>query len=54
MTFIITSECVKCGMCVDVCPVNAIIEGDEQFVITEACIDCGSCKEVCPIAAING
>jgi len=41
-------------MCVDVCPVNAIIEGDEQFVITEACIDCGSCKEVCPIAAING
>ena len=54
MSFIITSECVKCGICVDNCPVSAIIEGDEQFVITDACIECGKCIECCPIEAIKG
>jgi len=54
MAFIITSECVKCGMCVDVCPVGAIIEGEEQYIITNTCIQCGQCKEVCPIDAIKG
>ncbi|MCD6181974.1 MAG: 4Fe-4S binding protein [Candidatus Cloacimonetes bacterium] len=51
--FIITSECVKCGICVDVCPANAIIESDEQYVITDACISCGKCKDACPIDAIK-
>ena len=54
MAFVITSECVKCGTCVDICPTSAIFEGEEQFVITSACIDCGRCQEVCPIDAIKG
>jgi formate hydrogenlyase subunit 6/NADH:ubiquinone oxidoreductase subunit I len=54
MSFVITSECVKCGLCVDNCPTSAIIEGEEQYIITEACINCGKCKEVCPIDAIKG
>jgi len=54
MSFIITSECVKCGMCVDVCPVSAIVEGEDQYIITEACIDCGECVAACPIDAIKG
>ena len=54
MSFIITSECVKCGMCVDVCPVSAIVEGEDQYIITEACIDCGDCVAACPIDAIKG
>lgn len=48
-TLIITSECVKCGICVDICPADAIIEGEEQYIITAACINCGKCKDACPI-----
>ena len=54
MSFIISSECVKCGICIDNCPVSAIVEGDEQYVITDACIECGKCIELCPIEAIKG
>ncbi len=53
MHFIITSECVKCGMCIDICPVSAIIEGDQKYIITSDCIQCGRCVEVCPIEAIQ-
>lgn len=52
--FLITSDCVKCAMCVDSCPVSAIIEGDEQYVITDACIDCGDCIPYCPVDSIRG
>lgn len=53
MALIITSECVKCGLCEDVCPTSAIIENDEQYIITDACVDCGICLEACPIDAIK-
>jgi len=53
MPIIITSECVKCGMCIDICPVSAIIEGEQKFIITSDCILCGRCLEVCPIEAIQ-
>ena len=53
MALIITSECVKCGVCVDVCPISAIIESEAQYVITDACIDCGTGIEVCPIDSIK-
>lgn len=54
MAYIITSECVKCGICVEICPASAIIESDEQYIITSACISCGKCLEACPIDAIKG
>ncbi len=53
MAFIITSECVKCGVCLDVCPITAIVEIEAQYLITDACIDCGKCIEICPIDAIK-
>jgi len=53
MKYIITSECVKCGICADVCPTSAIKESDEQYIITDSCIACGKCIEVCPIEAIK-
>jgi len=54
MPYVITSECVNCGECVDICPVSAIIEGDENYVITDACIECGRCQKICPVDAIRG
>lgn len=53
MKYIITSECVKCGICQDVCPTSAIIEADDQFIISDTCILCGKCSEACPIEAIK-
>ena len=52
MAYIITDECIACGVCVDECPVEAISEGDDIYIIDpELCTDCGSCADVCPVEA---
>jgi ferredoxin len=51
--YIITSECIKCEICVEICPIAAIEEMDTQFVINDTCINCGKCIVVCPIDAIK-
>jgi len=46
--------CVGCEACVDSCPEDAIVEGNETFIIdTLDCIGCGSCVDVCPVQAIS-
>lgn len=55
MSYVITGECIgeKAGECVEVCPVDCIIEGEDQFFIDpDLCIDCGACQAVCPVEAI--
>ena len=55
MTYIIAEPCidVKDAACVDVCPVDCIYEGDDQFYIhPEECIDCAACEPECPVEAI--
>ncbi|MFO7263577.1 MAG: 4Fe-4S ferredoxin [Bacillaceae bacterium G1] len=55
MAFVITSACigVKEAACVEVCPVDAIHEGEDQYYINpEVCIDCGACEVECPVNAI--
>lgn len=55
MTYIITQPCIetKDASCVDVCPVDCIYEGEEQYYIhPEECIDCGACVPECPVEAI--
>ena len=55
MTYIITQPCIgeKDASCVDVCPVDCIYEGEDQFYIhPEECIDCGACVPECPVEAI--
>ena len=48
----ITEDCVACGSCKEVCPNDAIIEGDVYKIDMEKCAECGSCVEECPNGAI--
>jgi len=50
---VITDECIECGACADVCPEDAISEGDGKYVIDqELCMECLSCLDECPNEAI--
>ena len=53
MAYVITDECVACGGCAGVCPVEAISEGDGKYVIdADVCAECGTCVDQCPVEAI--
>lgn len=55
MAFVITSTCngEKSADCVEVCPVDCIVEGKDMYYIDpNLCIDCGACEAVCPVDAI--
>ncbi|HUT01466.1 MAG TPA: 4Fe-4S binding protein [Phycisphaerae bacterium] len=54
MAYVISDECTKCGTCAEVCPVEAISEGDDKYEIDpELCTDCGQCEAECPVEAIS-
>jgi len=46
-------ECVACGACVEICPVEAITVDDVAKINEEECTDCGSCVEECPQECIE-
>ena len=51
--FVITSECICCGDCVQDCPVLAISEGSNSYMIDQdLCLGCGSCQHICPVGAV--
>lgn len=55
MTHVIAEPCIgtKDAACVDVCPVDCIHEGEDQFYIDpDECIDCMQCVPACPVEAI--
>ena len=52
MAYKITEECISCGACLGICPVNAIEEGN-PYTINADCFDCGACEGACPVAAIK-
>jgi NAD-dependent dihydropyrimidine dehydrogenase PreA subunit len=55
MTYVITESCIgiKDASCVDVCPVDCIHAGEDQFFIDpDECIECAACEPECPVNAI--
>lgn len=45
--------CINCYNCYDVCPIDAIDEGEPFNILEEVCINCGKCYGVCPVDAIT-
>jgi ferredoxin len=55
MPYVIAEPCIgtKDASCVEVCPVDCIYEGEDQYYIhPDECIDCGACEPECPVTAI--
>lgn len=46
-----TKSCVKCGLCAEKCPVQAIDRDDPRRVDNDACISCMRCVSICPHSA---
>ncbi|RLC19998.1 MAG: hypothetical protein DRH93_14540 [Deltaproteobacteria bacterium] len=44
----VTPDCDGCGICLTVCPENAIDEADTWSTIDESCIYCCACIKACP------
>lgn len=50
----IDENCSGCGLCIDVCPVDAISLIDGRAVIDmSVCLECCSCLDTCPLGAIH-
>ena len=48
------NDCVGCGTCLDVCPMNSIeLEDTTALVNEERCFGCGVCASTCPENAIE-
>jgi RnfABCDGE-type electron transport complex B subunit len=49
------SICVKCTLCIDACPFDAIIGsiGEDHTVLLDTCVGCKLCVNPCPVDCID-
>lgn len=51
MAYLITNDCISCGVCLPECPEGAISEGEPYIIDAKLCTECAACSEVCPTDA---
>lgn len=49
----VTDDCVKCGKCVSLCPVNNIELAEGKIIFKNECVACLGCYHRCPKKAIR-
>lgn len=51
----ISPECIRCNLCADECPVNAVSDAksDKQARILDGCVKCEICAQTCPVNAVK-
>ena len=52
-SFNVSEDCVKCGKCIRICPVNNISMVDGKIVFSDKCVACLGCYHRCPKKAIR-
>jgi NADH:ubiquinone oxidoreductase subunit F (NADH-binding)/(2Fe-2S) ferredoxin/NAD-dependent dihydropyrimidine dehydrogenase PreA subunit len=55
LSYVVNDNCVGCGACKRVCPVNAV-EGtrkEQHRILADVCIRCGQCYDACKFDAIT-
>ncbi len=53
VVYIISNDCMSCGICEHMCPLNAIVETRRQLsILKRVCDGCGICAPYCPVRAI--
>ncbi|MCH7742107.1 MAG: 4Fe-4S binding protein [Proteobacteria bacterium] len=51
--YIISNDCISCGICEFMCPLDAIVETRRQLsILKRVCDGCGVCAPYCPVRAI--
>ena len=48
---LINGKCIRCGLCLEICPAQAIRVGGKAFSAGAECIGCAACVEICPSGA---
>lgn len=54
--FIDADVCIGCGMCVKICPLDAIRLNDSNkafIAYPEDCMTCFMCERACPVGAVD-
>lgn len=50
----VSSNCIGCGHCLEVCPAGALTREENQILIDRnSCTGCGTCAETCPAMAME-
>ncbi|MBE7519604.1 MAG: 4Fe-4S binding protein [Thermoflexaceae bacterium] len=52
-TYVVSSDCMNCGVCEFMCHTGAIVQAPNQFIIKKhLCDGCAACVPFCPAEAI--
>jgi len=54
-SFIVTDDCIGCGVCVDLCPLDCLRmgENDKPYLKYDECWYCGCCEIECPVSCLK-
>ncbi len=53
LSYMISTDCMRCGVCEFMCPQGAIVEAKRQLIILKRlCDGCGDCVPYCLVYAI--